>query len=174
MGRDQAKGNENAYFRARKNAAAYREALYSREGAAELLGVSVSTLADYELGNTKVVPVDKVVLMADLYGCPELRHQYCKNECPIGRDMPIATEARGIEGIALRIMRRLDPDELKRIKDDLAEIAEDGVVSEDEKPRLEEILKRLDEIAEALSELRIAGEKAIRRKAPPGEEGGRS
>lgn len=39
----------------------YNERLYSREGAAELLGISVSTLADYELGNTKVVPVDKVV-----------------------------------------------------------------------------------------------------------------
>ena len=51
----------------------YNERLYSREGAAELLGISVSTLADYELGNTKVVPVDKVVLMADLYNAPELK-----------------------------------------------------------------------------------------------------
>ena len=64
------KDNDNVYFLARKKAAIYNERLYSREGAAELLGVSVSTLADYELGNTKVVPVDKVVLMADLYNCP--------------------------------------------------------------------------------------------------------
>lgn len=49
-----------------------------------MLGLSVSTLADYELGNTKVVPVDKVVLMADLYNCPELKTGYCKHECPIG------------------------------------------------------------------------------------------
>ena len=61
----------------------YNERLYSREGAAELLGISVSTLADYELGNTKVVPVDKVVLMADLYNAPELKTGYCKHECPI-------------------------------------------------------------------------------------------
>ena len=61
----------------------YNERLYSREGAAELLGISVSTLADYELGNTKVVPVDKVVLMADLYNAPELKTGYCKYECPI-------------------------------------------------------------------------------------------
>ena len=60
------------YFQARKKAATYNERLWSREGAAELLGISVSTLADYELGNTKVVPVDKVVLMADLYNAPEL------------------------------------------------------------------------------------------------------
>lgn len=54
------KDNENVYFRARKEAAKYNERLSSREGAAELLGVSASTLADYELGNTKAVPVDKV------------------------------------------------------------------------------------------------------------------
>lgn len=54
MGRGSTKGNENVYFVARKRAAMYNERLYSREGAAELLGISVSTLADYELGNTKV------------------------------------------------------------------------------------------------------------------------
>ena len=48
MGRGSTKGNENVYFVARKRAAMYNERLYSREGAAELLGISVSTLADYE------------------------------------------------------------------------------------------------------------------------------
>lgn len=55
MGRGPTKSNENVYFVARKKAAMYNERLYSREGAAELLGISVSTLADYELGNTKVL-----------------------------------------------------------------------------------------------------------------------
>ena len=66
MGRGSMNDNNNVYFKARKRAAIYDERLYSREGAAELLGISVSSLADYELGNTKIVPVDKVVLMADL------------------------------------------------------------------------------------------------------------
>jgi hypothetical protein len=66
MGKASMNENNNVYFKARKKAAIYNERLYSREGAAELLGVSVSTLADYELGNTKVVPVDKVVLMAEM------------------------------------------------------------------------------------------------------------
>lgn len=61
------KTNENIYFRCRKEAAKYDERLSSREGASELLGISVSSLSDYELGNTKVVPVDKVDLMAALY-----------------------------------------------------------------------------------------------------------
>lgn len=105
----------------------YNERLYSREGAAELLGISVSTLADYELGNTKVVPVDKVVLMADLYNAPELKTGYCKYECPICSYLPVATEAKGLEGIALRLMKRLDCDELNRIKKELVDISITGI-----------------------------------------------
>ncbi len=62
MAKDCMKPNENIYFRCRKEAAKYNDKLNSRESAAEMLGVSVSSLADYELGNTKVVPVDKVEL----------------------------------------------------------------------------------------------------------------
>ena len=58
MGNEPIKQNENIYFKCRKEAALYDERLRSRESAAELLGVSVSSLADYELGNMKVVPVD--------------------------------------------------------------------------------------------------------------------
>ena len=91
--------NQNVYFQARKKAAAYNERLWSREGAAELLGISVSTLADYELGNTKVVPVDKVVLMADLYKTPELITGYCMRECPVHGFLPLATEEKSLEAL---------------------------------------------------------------------------
>lgn len=96
MGRDCSKASGNVYFEARKAAAEYDDRLYSREKAAELLGVSVSTLADYENGNTKFVPVDKVVLMADLYHQPELKTGYCKHECPIGACMPFCTKTSSI------------------------------------------------------------------------------
>lgn len=80
MGRDAAKACENQCFRCRKEAAKHNDKLGSREGAAELLGISVSSLADYELGNTKVIPVDKVVLMADIYNAPELMAWYSKDD----------------------------------------------------------------------------------------------
>lgn len=163
MGRGSTKGNENVYFVARKRAAMYNERLYSREGAAELLGISVSTLADYELGNTKVVPVDKVVLMADLYNAPELKTGYCKHECPICSYLPVATEAKDLEGIALRLMKRLDCDELNRIKKELVDITEDGIIDETEKPELKKILAFLDEVAESISELKIVGEKYLKK-----------
>lgn len=162
MGSGGMKENNNIYFRARKNAAVYNERLYSREGAAELLGISVSTLADYELGNTKTVPVDKAVLMADLYNCPELKTGYCKHECPIGKSMPLATEASGIEGIALRLIREFDPENVRRMEKSLIEIAADGVISDDEKPELKAILERLDELAIVISEMKLVGEKALR------------
>ena len=105
MAREPVKENTNVYFQARKKAAMSNDRLYSRENAAELIGISPYTLADYELGNTKVVPVDKVMIMADLYNCPELRTGYCKYECPIGKHIPLATTVSGIEGIALRLIK---------------------------------------------------------------------
>ena len=54
MGKEPLKENTNVYFQARKRAAMSNDRLFSRENAAELLGISPYTLADYELGNTKV------------------------------------------------------------------------------------------------------------------------
>lgn len=149
--------NENVYFRARKEAAKHNERLASREMAAELIGVSPYTLADYELGNTKVVPVDKVVLMADLYNAPELKTGYCKSECPIGRDLPLATEQRGLEGIALRLISSLES--AKTVQKGIVDIAKDGKVTKDEKVALKSILEQLDRLSEVISEIRLYAEK---------------
>ena len=164
MGCGCAKGNCNVYFRARKEAAKYNERLTSREGAAEMLGLSVSSLADYELGITKVVPVDKVVLMAELYNSPELRAEYCKNECPIGKYMTMATTIKGIEGIALRLIKSLDSEGIKCIEKELLEIAEDGVISDEEKPTLQSMIERLSYLSVTISELRLLGEKILKEK----------
>lgn len=164
MGRGPINENNNVYFKARKEAATYNEKLFSREGASELLGISVSTLADYELGNTKVVPVDKVVLMADLYGCPELKTGYCKHECPIGRTMPLATKISGIEGVALRLIREFDAEKIKEMESALIDIVADGVITEEEKAIMEGILKRLDDLAVVISEMKLVGEKALKER----------
>lgn len=162
MGKGPINENTNVYFQARKKTAIYNERLYSREGAAELLGISVSTLADYELGNTKVVPVDKVVLMADLYCAPELIAGYCMRECPVHGFLPLATEEKSIQGIALRLLKGFNEDELKAMKVDLIEITEDGIISQEEIPKLKEILRKLDSMAEVISEMKIAGEKCLK------------
>lgn len=163
MGNDCTKENKNVYFCARKEAATHNPALYARDRAAEMIGVSQSTLADYELGVTKVVPVDKVVLMADLYDCPELKTGYCKHECPIGKDYPIKTKVGGLEGITLRVLKALDKDDIREMRNTLIEIASDGEVDEDEKEELQRILDGLDAIILAASELKLAGEKILKK-----------
>lgn len=166
MGRDCGKSGENVYFRARKEAAKRDARLSSREGAAELLGVSASTVADYELGNTKVVPVDKVALMADLYACPELKTLYCKNECPIGCGLPLATKAGSLEGITLRFLKEFDPKKLDDIRVGLISIAADGVVDPSEAPEFTVIMRMMDSLALALSEAKLVGERGL--KVVPG------
>ena len=165
MGKGSMNENANVYFRARKKAASCNDRLYSREGAAELLGISVSTLADYELGNTKVVPVDKVVLMADLYNAPELITQYCKHECPIHGFLPLATEEKGIQSITLRILKDFNEESLKEMRDDLIDITVDGVISDEEITRLDEVMTKLDRIAEVISEIKIVNEKLKNRQS---------
>lgn len=90
MGRYPTKAAGNRYFESRKKASEHDERLTSREGAGDLLGVSWSSMADYERGLTKV-PVDVVIRMADLYKDPSLLNWYCCNECPICRgDMTVS------------------------------------------------------------------------------------
>lgn len=162
MGRDATKARENPCFRCRKNAAKYNDRLSSREGAAELLGLSVSSLADYELGITKVIPVDKVVLMAELYNAPELKIWYCSNECPIGRQLPMPSdEVSSVERATLKLLRKLKEDDIDDFRDALIDIAADGVISEDEKVELAEILTYLDELIIAAGELKLLGKKAL-------------
>ena len=161
MGSDCIKENTNIYFQARKNAVLDSVAV-SREEAAYQLGVSVSTLSDYERGKTKIVPVDKVVLMADLYNAPELKMNYCKNECPIGRNLPIATHIKGLESVTLRFIKEVDADKISSIRSRLIDIAEDGIIDDYEKPEFEQIINSLDEIAVIINEIKLIGEKVLK------------
>lgn len=169
MGNGYIKPNNNVYFKARKEASKWNENLYSREGASDLLGISVSTLADYELGVTKIVPVDKVVLMADLYNCPELKNQYCKKECPIGRSRSIAVLAGNIESVALKLLNACDEDKLNFLKKAIIKIASDGEVKKEELPELSEIIKIINLVQLVLSELQLINEKILGRVEVNGE-----
>lgn len=163
MANDRMKTNENVYFRARKEAAKYNDVLNSRGNASELLGVSESSLSDYELGLTKVVPVDKVVLMSDLYNAPWLKSMYCKTECPIGRELPIPTRESRIEKVTLSLLHALDEGMINEVKKDIIGISVDGVVDESEIVELKDIMKHLDVLASAISELRNICESVSRR-----------
>lgn len=161
MGKSQRKCFENLYYEARKSASVWDARLKTQEGAAEILNIASYTLGEYERGDVKVVPADRVVDMARAYNAPELMTDYCVNVCPIKGFLPMATEERGIQGIALRMIMRLGDKELQRMKDELVAIAEDGEVTPDEAPRMEQILRALEGIAETISEMKLIAMKKI-------------
>lgn len=86
---DCTKEGKNIYFACREKAAKYNDLLNSRERAAELLGISTSTLANHELGVTKNVPPDTVSDMATLCNYQEKHH--------IGDETPSQKKSRGIQ-----------------------------------------------------------------------------
>ena len=163
MGRDATKAAGNPWYQARKKAAEYDDRLCSRESAAEQLGMSVSSLADAELGNTKFMPVDKAVLMADRYNAPWLLNHYCLNECPIGCRHSLSDEVVGIDRVTVKLLKSLKTEKLGDVKDTLLDIAADGKITEDEKPALQEVLAYPDigapnwEIIVAAAAEQIAG-----------------
>ena len=161
MGREARKAAGNPWYEARKKAAEYDDRLCSREGAAERLGMSVSAVADAELGLTKCMPVDKAVLIADLYNAPQLLNYYCLHECPIGCRHSISDEVVDIDRVTVKLLKGLRVDKLEEIKDSLLDIAEDGKITDDEKPELKEVLDYLDSLAKTVSELKTIGEIAL-------------
>ena len=169
MGRDAAKACENQCFRCRKEAAKHNDKLGSREGAAELLGISVSSLADYELGNTKVIPVDKVVLMADIYNAPELMAWYCSSECLIGKSLEMPSpEIASVERTTMKLLKQLRQGDIEQVKEKLIDITADGIISKDEWADLTEILDYLDGLIRAARELKLIGSKLLNGGADDG------
>lgn len=163
MGREATKAAGNVWYEARKEAAKWDTRLASREGASELLGMSVSAVSDAELGLTKCMPPDKAVLMADLYKSPHLLNYYCLNECPIGRGRPVSAEVLSIERVTVKLLQGMRMDRLADIKDKLLEIAVDGEVSSDEMGDLKEIVDYLEGFSKTVSELKVICEIAIQR-----------
>lgn len=161
MGLEQNAEYGNVYFEARKAASAWDSRFKTREGAAEVLNIAPYTLGQYERGETKVIPPDRVADMARAYKAPELLTDYCMNVCPVHGFLPLATKAKGIQGIALRVILKFNEQDMCQMKDELVQIAEDGVVTEDEVPKMEQILGKLEGVAETISEMKIATLKAV-------------
>lgn len=159
MGSSPTKAANNMYCKCRLEAAKYNDKLNSREGAAEMLGLSPSTLASYELGLTKVVPVESIMLMADVYNAPELKPWYCTNVCPLGEDMP-KLELEELDRITIKTLATLQ--HISEVRDDLLDITADGVISPDEKPKLDNIIETLKRVTEVAQSLRIWAEKNIK------------
>ena len=157
-----AREEENVYLHYRKEAAKDLPALTSREGAAELLGISPESLRDYERGVTKTVPADIVLKMSHIYNAPEIRNYYCRSVCPIGEKYTpkIDVDQVEIDRLTLRLLSAFR--NISAIKDTLVEIVADGIIDESERPALAEVLDTLDAISVHAQELRVWVEKHLK------------
>lgn len=152
MGRRPTRAADNPFCRARLEAAKYNDKLLSKEGASEMLGISTSTLSDYELGITKTVPPDMVLKMSDLYRAPELINIYCRCMCPLGGEMPKADIA-DLDRISIRALSTFR--KIGETKEMLLDITEDGIISDDEKGELDKVLQTLDELEQVAQSLKL-------------------
>ena len=153
---------DNIFLKARQSAAVNNKQLGTRERASELLGFSVATLANYELGVTKTIPPDAVVMMADVYNAPELKVHYCASECPIGRGMPVPTTVRNIELLTCLVMEVLENDAISQAKRQLIEISVSEKSTKDKLPTLVSLLSYLDGLSQTIGELRLSCQKLLK------------
>lgn len=146
-----AKTSSNIFYKARCEAATHNEQLSSREGAADYMSIDRGRLYRIESGIAVPYP-EEIRLMADLYNAPELENYYCRTMCPLGSEIPKA-ELVDMDRIAIRMLSTFR--KIGETKEMLLDITEDGVIDENEKPQLEEILKNLEEVEEIAQSMKL-------------------
>lgn len=146
MGRKVAKGKANQYISARDKFG------WSREVASEKIGISASRIEQIE--NEKITPsAYDVATMAKGYNCPELCHQYCADECEIGRECVPKVEIKNLSQIVLEMIASLNSMENK--KNRLIEITVDGKIGDDEIEDFMIIKEELERISIAVEALKL-------------------
>ncbi len=145
------KTSSNVFYKARCIASKHNDSLSSREGAADIMSIDRGRLYRIESGIANPYP-EEVHLMADLYNAPELRNFYCRTCCPLGKDVP-EINTYEIDRIAIRAISSFR--RIGETKDLLLDIAEDGIISKEERPELEKVLRNLEELEKVTQNLRV-------------------
>lgn len=119
---------------------------FTQENAAELIGVHVDSLRAYE--NDRRRPADDIVaIMIKVYQYPYLGYQHIMTS-PLHYILP-EVMPYSIEQASMRLVRFMDKFDKESKDDKLLEIAEDGIISDDELIIYKNIMNDLYEIIEA-------------------------
>lgn len=140
----------NIYKSARKSAG------ITQEKAAELLNVSVESIRAYEC-DRRMPPNCVVNDMVDIYRTPHLALQHLRNDPLASRLLPTDMHPRPLEQATIRLYRQVREFALRHRTDDLIDIAEDGIIDEEERPRFNEIMAELNEIVNTVYLLQLEG-----------------
>lgn len=140
----------------------------TQEQAAEGLNCSVRQLARYESGETPV-PDDLAYAMVRRYDSQYLAVEHLRLVSHVAAEVLPPVTVLDIPRAAIRIINQV-----RRFADlhrerELLDIAEDGVISPEERPLFDEIMEELHELVQAIMELGISedlpAERTTRRKA---------
>ena len=130
----------------------------TQERAAELLGLSVESLKQYEGGRT--VPKDETVArMVEVYRLPWLALEHSQATDTLGVLPEVEPRPLPLASIALR--NRLH-DAIGRL-DALLRIAEDGIIDDTERPEFDDIVRELRKTMTAIYQVIYSG--AAQKKA---------
>lgn len=125
----------------------------TQEKASELLAVSVESLRAYETGRT-IPPNDVVEQMIVVYGTQHLAYQHITNSASVARLCLPTLDIKRIPD-ALLVLQKEVRDFLRR-REELDDIAYDGIITDEERPRFDAILKELDDVVAAIMALKFA------------------
>lgn len=131
----------------------------SREKASELLE-TISPEKLERIENEKQLPTpEDVMIMAEKYSEPSIKNYYCANQCPMGQHYVPRIEFDDLEKTVLKLVASLNAINAK--KDQLIEIASDGVVHDYELASFVNIQNELEKLSFALSKMEVWTEKMM-------------
>ncbi len=157
MAQKATKAGDNVYYLARIKAAEYNDQLSGREGAAQVVCIERTRLANIELGNINPYP-EEVNLMANIYNAPSLVNYYCSSQCPLGCGRVDKLAPRNLESAALKIERLTrDIDEIAR---DISDIAEDGEITKEERLLFDQRTDQLVALKKSIEELILVSQQS--------------
>lgn len=114
----------------------------SQEGLADALGVSRQSISKWELGDS-MPEIGKIIEISE--------HFNVTIDSLIKDDQTLNCD-NTLEKLVVQFLNSAK--NMNQISDDLIEIAKDGVIDNDEKVQLEEILGTLDSVSQLITELR--------------------
>ena len=132
---------------------------FSRERASEILETITPEKLE-RIENEKQLPSpEDVMIMADRYSEPNIRNYYCARQCPMGQHYVPQIKFNDLEKTVLKLVASLNSMHAKQ--DKLIEIAEDGVIADDELLDFISIQKNLEKVSLAVSALELWTEKMM-------------
>lgn len=133
---------KNIYQNARKIAG------LTQERAAELLGLSPRSLADYEAG-LRVPPNDVADRMVTEYKSQLLAVQHLRASTQFARTLLPAVQPLTLPEAALTLIDAVYAFADDRLDRELIDIARDGVITEDERERFDHVVEQIRNITAA-------------------------